>query len=60
VLKLLGFDAHNIFNTKPSGFRWFFDGLLHHVLGHRLCQSAALLLQMAADSLLQLGYLCLS
>jgi hypothetical protein len=28
-----------------------------HVVGYRLCQSAALLLQAAADNLLQLGYL---
>jgi hypothetical protein len=30
-----------------------------HVLGHRLCQSVTLLLQMAIGSLLQLGSLCL-
>jgi hypothetical protein len=64
----------NIFNTNPSGLYRSFDRPLHymlqgdvgvtaseahqHVLSHRMCQSAALLLHIATDSLLQLGYLC--
>jgi hypothetical protein len=60
MLELLGYGAHSIFNVDPDGFHRFFDGPLHHglqgdagvtapkahqhVLGHRLCQSMALLL----------------
>jgi hypothetical protein len=76
MLELLGYGMRSIFNADPGGFCRFFDGPLHHglqgdvgvmaseahqhVLGHCLCQSVALLLQTAANSLLQLGYLCLS
>jgi hypothetical protein len=62
-----------MFNAIPGGLRRPFNGPLHHklqgddgvtapeahqhVVSHRLCQSTAFLLQAAADSLLQLGYL---
>jgi hypothetical protein len=74
TLEPLGYGARSIFNANPGGFRRFFNGPLHHeiqgdagvtaleanqhVLDHWLCQSMALHLQMAADSLLQSGYLC--
>jgi hypothetical protein len=75
ALEPLGYGARSIFIADPGGFRRFFHRPLHHglqgdagvtdpeayqhVLGHCLCQSVALLLQKAADSLLHLGYLCL-
>jgi hypothetical protein len=74
ALEAVGDGAHNVFNTGRGGFRRFFGGPLRHrlqgdgwitaaeahqhVLGHRLGQSAAFLLDAAADSILQLGYLC--
>jgi hypothetical protein len=73
TLELLGYDACNIFNADPGSLRRPFHRPLHHrlqgdarvtapeahqhVVSHCLCQSATLLLQAAADSLLQLGYL---
>jgi hypothetical protein len=60
MLEPLGYDAHSIFNADPGGLCRFFGWPLHHglqgdagvtapkahqhVLGHRLCQSVALLL----------------
>jgi hypothetical protein len=63
----------SVLNAIPGGLRRPFDGPLHHrlqgdggvtapeahqhVVSHCLCQSIVFLLQAAADSLLQLGYL---
>jgi hypothetical protein len=74
VLETVNYGARSIFNADRGGFRRFFGGPLHHglqgdvgitaaethqhVLGHRLGQSVAFLLDTAADSILQLGYLC--
>jgi hypothetical protein len=74
AVETVSYDARNIFNACHGGFRRFFGGPLHHglqgdvgiaaaetqqhVLGHRLGQSTAFLLDTAADSILQLGYLC--
>jgi hypothetical protein len=74
ALEAVGDGARSVFNTGRSGSRRFFGGPLHHglqgdgwiaaaeahqhVLGHRLGQSAAFLLDAAADSILQMGYLC--
>jgi hypothetical protein len=68
MLKPLGYDVCNIFNAKTGGLRRLFDRPLYcelqgdagvmapeahqHVVGHLLCQSTALLLQAAVDSLL--------
>jgi hypothetical protein len=73
ILEPLGYDACNAFNADPGSLHRPFDRPLHrrlqgdagvtalkshqHLLSHHLCQSAALLLQVAADSLLQMGYL---
>jgi hypothetical protein len=73
ALEPLGYGMCNIFNTDPGDLRRPFDRPLHrriqgdagvtapeahqHVVDHRLCQSMALLLQAAADNVLQLGYL---
>jgi hypothetical protein len=73
TLEPLSYGTCNNFNADPGGFCRFFDRLLHrglhgdagvmaleahqHVLDHCLCQSVALLLQTAVNSLLQLGYL---
>jgi hypothetical protein len=73
ALKPLGYDVGSIHNVIPSGLRKTFKGPLHrrlqggtgitapeaheHVVGHRLCQGTALLLQAAANGLFQLGYL---
>jgi hypothetical protein len=74
VLEAVGDGVCSVFNAGRGGFCRFFGGPLHHglqgdgwivaaeahqhVLGHRLGQSAAFLLDAAADSILQLGYLC--
>jgi hypothetical protein len=74
ALEVVGDGARSVFNPGRSGFGRFFGGPLHHrlqgdgwitaaeahqhVLGHRLGQSAAFLLDAAADSVLQMGYLC--
>jgi hypothetical protein len=68
ALESLGYRTCSIFNTEPGGLRKSFNRLLHHRLqgdagvtapeahqhvpSHRLCQSAALVLQTVADSLL--------
>jgi hypothetical protein len=69
----LNYDAHSILNAIPGGLHKPFDRPLHrmlqgdagveapeaheHVVGHRLCQGAALLLHAATNGLFQLGYL---
>jgi hypothetical protein len=74
TLEAVGDGARSVFNAGRGGFHRFFGGPLHHglqgdgwitaveahqhVLGHRLGQSTAFLLDAAADSILQLGYLC--
>jgi hypothetical protein len=73
VLERLGYGTCSIFNADPSSLCRPFNRSLHHrrqvddgvtapkahqhVVGHCLCQSVALLLQAAANNLLQLGYL---
>jgi hypothetical protein len=73
VFKPLSYDTCSILNVIPGSLRKTFDGPLHcrlqgdtgvttpeaheYMVGHRLCQSTTLLLQTAADGLLQLGYL---
>jgi hypothetical protein len=74
TLEAIGNGACSVFNAGHGGSCGFFGGPLHHglqgdsriaaaeahqhVFGHRLGQSAAFLLDAAADSILQLGYLC--
>jgi hypothetical protein len=74
ALEAVGDSARNVFNADRGGSRGFFGGPSHHglqgdgwivaaeahqhVLGHRLGQSATFLLDEAADSILQMGYLC--
>jgi hypothetical protein len=74
AFEAVGNGARSVFNAGRGGSHRFFDGPLHHglqgdsriaaaeahqyVLGHRLGQSAAFLLDATADSILQLGYLC--
>jgi hypothetical protein len=73
TFKLLSYDMCSILNAVPGGLRKPFKGPLHrilqgdarvaapeaheHMVGHRLSQSVALLLQVAVVVLLQLGYL---
>jgi hypothetical protein len=73
ALEAIGNGARSVFNAGRGGFRRFFGGPLHHglqgdgwiaaaeahqhVLGHCLGQSTTFLLDAAADSILQLGYL---
>jgi hypothetical protein len=73
TLEPLRYHASSVLNAVPDGLRRPFDGPLHHrlqgdggvttseahqhVVSHRLCQSVTFLLQAAADSLLQPGYL---
>jgi hypothetical protein len=74
ALEAVGDSARSVFNAGRGGSRGFFDGPSHHglqrdgwiaaaephqhVLSHRLGQSATFLLDAAADSILQVGYLC--
>jgi hypothetical protein len=74
ALEAVDDGARSVFNASRGGFRRFFSGPLHHglqgdgwiaaaeahqhVLGHCLGQSAAFLFDAAANSILQLGYLC--
>jgi hypothetical protein len=74
ALEAVGDGASSVFNAGRGGSHRFFGGPLHHglqgdgwiaaaeahqhVLGHRLGQSAAFLFDAAADSILQMGYLC--
>jgi hypothetical protein len=73
VFEPLGYNACNIPNAVPGSLYKPLDMPLHrrlqedvgvtapegyqHVVGHRLCQSVAILLQAGADGLLQHGYL---
>jgi hypothetical protein len=70
MLEAIGYGVCSVFNAGRGGFRRFFSRPLHHglqgdvwiaaaeahqhVLSHRLGQSAAFLLDTAADSILQL------